>query len=79
MTIDRVIEVFKTNGFRVVPDAIAATSGLELVPLSTRGVKRTSVSSVTNFGRLEIGPQPIATQVSAILTNGFPLKNLVVE
>ena len=76
MTIDRVIEVFKTNGFRVVPDAIAATSGLELVPLSTGEVKRTSV---TNFGRLEVGPQPIATQVSAILTNGFPLKNLVVE
>ena len=47
---DRVIGVFKTNGFRVFPHVIAATSGLELVPLSTGGVKRTSVSSVTNFG-----------------------------
>ena len=79
MATDRVIGVFKTNGFRVFPHVIAATSGLELVPLSTGGVKRTSVSSVTNFGWLEVGPQPIVTQVSAILTSDFPLKNFVVE
>ena len=46
MAIERVIEVFKTNDFRAIPHAIAATSGL-------------MVSSVTNLGRLEVGPRPI--------------------
>ena len=46
LAIERVIEVFKTNDFRAIPHAIAATSGL-------------MVSSVTNLGRLEVGPRPI--------------------
>jgi hypothetical protein len=39
LAIARVIEVFKTNGFKIVPHVIAATSGFELIPLSTEGFK----------------------------------------
>ena len=40
-------------------------------------VLSTGVAKRTSFG--QVGPQPIETQVSSILTNGYSLKNVVFE
>ena len=70
LAIERVVKIFKDNGFRVMPQALAATSGLELVPYG---------ANVGSFGRLETRSGTLATQVNAILTGGFSLKNLILE
>ena len=70
LAIGRVIKVFKNNDFRLALHAITG-SGSELMLLSTGRARRSS------FG--QVGPQPTETQVSSILTNGYSLKNIVVE
>tara|TARA_B100000795_G_scaffold200796_1_gene154557 strand:+ start:2512 stop:2991 length:480 start_codon:yes stop_codon:yes gene_type:complete len=70
LVIDRVIKVFQSNGFRLVPHALASTSGSELIILS-------SGAASSSFGQMV--PKPIDPQTSVILSRGYSLRKTVIE